>query len=57
VHDGTIGLDWPTEDVVAILQVYNDNFRLGGIVGFLTDAEVVVGFKGLGEREKLDDNT
>jgi hypothetical protein len=57
VHDGTIGLDWPTEDVVAILQVYNDNFRLGGIVGFLTDAEVVVGFKGLREREKLDDNT
>jgi hypothetical protein len=56
MHDCTIGLDWPTENVVAILQVYNDNFGLGGFVGFLTDAEVVVGFKGLIEEAWLDDN-
>lgn len=47
VHDGTVGLDGPPNDVVAILEVDYDDFGGRGLVGLLPDADVRVGFKGL----------
>ena len=43
VHDSTVGLDGPARYVVAILELDNDNFGLGGFVLFLPNANEGVG--------------
>lgn len=40
VHDGTVGLDRPTGDVVAILELNNNNLRLGSFVLLLSHTHV-----------------
>lgn len=47
VHDCTIGLDWASRDIVALLQVDDDNFRLCGIVLLLPNADEAVGLERL----------
>ena len=43
VHDGTVGLDGASDDIVAVLQVDNDDFGLGSIVLLLSYADERVG--------------
>jgi hypothetical protein len=38
VHDSTVGLDGPARYVVAILELNNDNFGLGGFVFLFPNA-------------------
>jgi hypothetical protein len=42
VHDGTVGLDWPSGDVVAILELDDDNFGLGSFVLLFADTDEVI---------------
>jgi hypothetical protein len=49
VHDGTVGLDRPSRNVVAILELDDDNLGLRGLVLLFSDAHVVVGFECLRE--------
>lgn len=42
VHDSTVGLDRPARYVVAILELDNDNFGLGGFVLLFPNANVRV---------------
>ena len=48
VHDGTVGLDGPPCDVVAILQLDNDDFWGGILALLLADTDVVIGLECLG---------
>jgi hypothetical protein len=43
VHDGTVGLDGASDDIVAVLEVDNDNFGLGGFALLLSYANEGVG--------------
>lgn len=49
MHDGTIGLDWPTRDIVAILELDDDDFGLGGLVLLFSDTDIGVGLECLWE--------
>ena len=49
VHDGTVGLDGSPSDIVALLQVDNDDFGLGGLALLLSYADEVVGLECLRE--------
>jgi len=40
MHDGTISLDWPPDDVVAIFEVDDEDFGRGRIVFLVADADV-----------------
>lgn len=42
VHDGTVGLDRPTSHVVTILELNNNNLRLGSFVLLLSHTHVGV---------------
>jgi len=44
VHDGAVGLDGPARDVVAILEIDDQDFGLGGFRLLLADANVGVRF-------------
>jgi hypothetical protein len=44
VHDGTVGLDRATDDIVAVLEVDDDDFRVGRLVFLLPDADEGIGF-------------
>lgn len=52
MHDGTIGLDGPSYEVVAILELDDDDFGLGGFIGLLSNTEVAIGFKSLKEERE-----
>jgi hypothetical protein len=54
MHDGAVGLDWPLHNLVAIVQVDDDDVRLRVVGGFLADADIVVGFKGLAPISMLE---
>lgn len=45
VHDGTVGLDWPTGDVVAILELDDNDLRLGRFVLLFSHTDVGVGLE------------
>ncbi|PNY29194.1 Uncharacterized protein TCAP_00893 [Tolypocladium capitatum] len=47
VHDGTVGLDGPTRDIVAILELDDDDLGLSGLALLFSDADVGVGFERL----------
>jgi hypothetical protein len=45
VHDGTVGLDRPTGDVVAILELDDNDLRLGSFVLLFSHTHVGVGLE------------
>lgn len=45
MHDGAVGLDWSSRDIVAVLEVDDDDFGGCGLVLLLSNADVVVGFE------------
>lgn len=45
VHDGTVGLDGPAGDVVAILELDDDDLWLCGFVLLLANTNVGIGFE------------
>ena len=45
MHDGAVGLDGPAHDVVAILEVDDEDFGLSAAFGLLPYADKVVGFE------------
>jgi hypothetical protein len=45
VHDGTVSLDGPSDDIVAILEIDDDDLRGIGGFGRLTDTDVMVGLE------------
>jgi hypothetical protein len=42
MHDSTVGFDGASGDIVAVLQVNDDNFGLGGFVLLFSYADVGV---------------
>jgi hypothetical protein len=48
VHDGTISFDWSPNDIIALLEVYDDHFGLRGFILLLSYTNEGVGFEGLG---------
>jgi hypothetical protein len=44
MHNGTVGLDGPANDILRVLEVDDNNFGRGIVIYFLTNADVVVGF-------------
>jgi uncharacterized protein with GYD domain len=44
VHNGTIGLDWPSDDIVSILEVDDDDLRRRVVIELLANTDVVVRF-------------
>lgn len=50
VHDGTIGLDRSFGDLIVVLEIYDDDFRVGIFGELLADADVVIGLKSLLKR-------
>lgn len=44
VHDGTIGLDWSSNDLIVMFETDDDDFRVGIFAEFLANANEVVGF-------------
>lgn len=42
VHDCTVSLDWPAHDLVIMLEVDNDDFRLSIVGEFLAYANIVI---------------
>jgi hypothetical protein len=46
VQDGTLGLDGPSDHLIVVLEVDDDDIA-GAFGRLLPDAEVVVGFKSL----------
>lgn len=49
VHDSTVGLDWPACHIVAILELDDNDLRLGRLALLLSDAYVRVGLECLGK--------
>jgi hypothetical protein len=47
VHDSTISLNGPSDDIVSIFQLDDDHFWLGGFIYFLADAKELVGLERL----------
>ena len=47
MHDCTVGLDRPPDNVIGILEVYNDDLWRRVLIELLTDADVIVRFKSL----------
>lgn len=47
MHDGTVSLDWPPNDIVIVLQVDDYNFGGCGSRLRLADAYEGIGFEGL----------
>ncbi len=45
MHYCTVGLDWPSCDVIAILELDDDNLGLRSFALLFSDAHVVVGFE------------
>ena len=43
MHDGTVGLDGPPKDLIVVLEIDDDDFRVGVFIQLLTDADVMVG--------------
>jgi hypothetical protein len=42
VHDGTVGLDGSPGDIVAVLEIDDDDFRLGGLALLFPDTDIVI---------------
>lgn len=47
VHDGTVGLDWPSCNLIVVLEIDNDDLRVGILGQLLADADIMIGLKGL----------
>lgn len=47
VHDGAVGLDRPSCDLIIVLQINDDNLRVGIFGQLLANADIVIGLKGL----------
>lgn len=47
MHDRAVRLDRPSDDIVGILEVNNDDFGLRILVNLLSHAYVVIRFEGL----------
>ena len=45
MHDRTVGLDGPTNDVVVVFQIDDDDLRRGTLRGLLAHTHIAVGFK------------
>ena len=52
VHDGTIGLNGPSDDIVAVVELDDDYFGLRGFINFLTDTEKLVGLERLMKKRR-----
>lgn len=44
MHDGTVGLDRSSDDLIVVLKVDDDDLWLLIFTKFLTDADEVIGF-------------
>ncbi len=42
MHYGAVCLDWSADDVVVVLEIHDNDFRLGIIVQLLTNTYVMV---------------
>ena len=47
VHNGTVSLNWPPNDLIIVLQVNDYNLGIGVLAGFLSNANEVVGLQSL----------
>ena len=47
VHDRTVGLDWPLDDLIVVLQVDYNHVWTCTFLGLLTNADVMIGLEGL----------
>lgn len=50
VHNRTIGLDRAPGDLIVILEIDDNDFRVGIFGELLTDADIVIGLKSLSKR-------
>ena len=51
VHDGTVGLDWPLNELTTIVEVDYKDFGRGGSFGLLSNTNPMVGLESLFEYE------
>lgn len=47
MHDGIVGLDGSADNIIAILEVDNDDFGCGIIINLLANANISIGFESL----------